>query len=114
MGLMDAPRQVVYSAAALAEKQRRLLGVVHARGQIHLDALAAELRAPRGLLKDWIYQLVQRGQFSGYINWEEGLLYSADAQALRDQGRCPRCGGELGLAGKGVILCSHCGSEILL
>lgn len=52
--------------------------------------------------------------FSGYINWDEGILYSAEAAALREAGRCPNCGGALALAGRGVIRCPHCGTEIFL
>jgi DNA-directed RNA polymerase subunit RPC12/RpoP len=47
------------------------------------------------------------------MNWDEGLLYSADASKLAHD-RCPRCGGEITLAGKGVAQCAHCGSEIFL
>jgi ribosomal protein S27AE len=53
------------------------------------------------------------GEFTGYMNWDEGLLYSADASKLAHD-RCPRCGGEITLAGKGVAQCAHCGSEIFL
>jgi DNA-directed RNA polymerase subunit RPC12/RpoP len=28
--------------------------------------------------------------------------------------KCPNCGGELTLAGKGVIKCPFCGSEVFL
>lgn len=114
VGTLDFPRKVFFSTAGLAERQRQLLGVVQARGQVHLDELARELRAPRELIEDWIQQLVRRGEFTGYINWAEGTLYSADAEKLRGGSRCPHCGGELGLAGKGVIRCGHCGSEVFL
>ncbi len=53
------------------------------------------------------------GEFTGYMNWDEGLLYSADASKLAHD-RCPRCGSEITLAGKGVAQCAHCGSEIFL
>lgn len=111
-GLADPPSGHVYSPTTLLEKQRQLADVVTAHGQITLAELAAELRAPRDLLREWIYALVRRGGFTGYMNWDEGVIYSAEVHKLAAAGRCPRCGGELALAGKGVIQCEHCGSEI--
>lgn len=113
-GMIDRRHEVVYSAEELAARQRRLLAVLRARGRIQVDELAGELRVPLNLLKDWIYQLVQRGQFTGYINWDEGMLYSAEAQKLREAGRCPHCNGQLSLAGKGIIHCQYCGAEVFL
>lgn len=104
----------VYATLALAKRQRRLLAVIGAHGEIHVEELAAESDVPLSILKEWLYQLVQRGRFTGYINWDEGLLYSEEAEKLREAGRCPQCGGELGLAGKGVIRCQYCGAEIFL
>lgn len=113
-GFFDAPRGRVYTQAALRAKQKQLIAVVQARGQVSFDDLAAELRAPRELLRAWVYEAVRRGEFTGYLNWSEGLLYSADAAKLRASDRCPRCGGELALAGQGVIQCGHCGAEVFL
>ncbi|MBL8056616.1 MAG: hypothetical protein JNK29_07955 [Anaerolineales bacterium] len=113
-GFFDAPRGRVYTQAALRAKQKQLVAVVQARGQVSFDDLTAELRAPRDLLRGWVYEAVRRGEFTGYLNWNEGLLYSADAAKLRASDRCPRCGGELALAGQGVIQCGHCGSEVFL
>jgi hypothetical protein len=105
----------VYSLAALAEKQRLLLAVVAARGKARLDDLVAELRVPRFLVRTWVYHLVQRGQFHGALDWEQGWLYSQQVAHLdQADGRCPHCGGELDLAGKGVVQCVHCGVEVFL
>jgi len=113
-GFYDVPRGRLYSAAILRERQHTLQAVVMARGQIPLADLAQELRAPRDLVRDWIYQLVKRGEFTGYINWEDGVLYSAEAEKLAKAGNCPQCGGLLTLVGQGVIQCEHCQSEIFL
>lgn len=111
---LDTEHGWVYSAATLAAKQKQMLGAVTARGQISFEALANELNVPRAWLREWIYQAVKRGEFTGYLNWNEGQLYSAEAEKLRADSRCPRCGGELGLAGQGIIQCAHCGSEIFI
>jgi uncharacterized membrane protein HdeD (DUF308 family) len=115
MAFISRPDERVYSLAALAEKQRLLLAVVDARGKARLDDLVNELHAPRSLVRTWVYHLVQRGQFHGALDWEQGWLYSRQAAQLdQADGRCPHCGGVLDLAGKGVIQCAHCGVEVFL
>jgi hypothetical protein len=105
---------LVYSDTTLYARWNKLLSVVYARGKIGLRDLAIELGASEELTKEWLYELVHLGRFSGYINWRESTLYSAEAQAQRQEGRCPQCGGELELVGKGTVRCGFCGAEVFL
>jgi DNA-directed RNA polymerase subunit RPC12/RpoP len=98
---------------AEVEKERKLLGMVQAQGQVRISDVVLELDATRDRVKGWIYDLVHKGLFAGYINWDEGTLYSRDASQLRGH-NCPNCGGEVELAGKGVVQCPYCGAEIFL
>ena len=98
---------------AEVEKERKLLGMVQAQGQVQISDVALELDATRDRVKQWVYDLVHKGLFAGYINWDEGTLYSRDAAQLRGN-KCPSCGGEVELAGKGVVQCPYCGAEIFL
>src|SRR3712207_9585791 len=41
-------------------------------------------------------------------------LHSVEAAQLQGRQTCPNCGGELELAGKGLIKCPYCGAEIFL
>jgi predicted RNA-binding Zn-ribbon protein involved in translation (DUF1610 family) len=41
-------------------------------------------------------------------------LYSSDASNLRGLEKCKNCGGEIKLAGKGVVVCPFCGTEYFL
>ena len=97
-----------------AMRQRRLLNIVQAKGQIKLDDVVLEMQMPREQVKDMIYSLVGLGVFSGYINWDDGMLYSSDARQLRELKTCPNCGGEITLSGKGVAHCRFCGTEFFL
>ena len=97
---------------AQVEKERKLLGMVQAQGQIEISDAALDLDASRDQIKEWVYDLVHKGLFAGYINWDEGTLYSRDAAQLGD--KCPNCNGEMELAGKGVVNCPYCGAEIFL
>lgn len=101
-------------AAAMAElaRERKVLDMVEAKGQVGVVEVALELDATRDQVKDYIYDLVGKGLFTGYINWDEGVLYSKRASELKGSNKCPNCGGELELAGKGVVRCPYCGTEI--
>jgi hypothetical protein len=100
--------------AAEAGEQRKLLNLVQSRGQIKLDDAALELQIPRDNVRDMIHSLVGLGVFSGYINWDEGTLYSSQASELKQLTKCPNCGGEITLSGKGVARCRFCGTEFFL
>ncbi|MCC7446948.1 MAG: hypothetical protein IT324_05990 [Anaerolineae bacterium] len=97
-----------------AAQQRKLLNIVQTRGEVKLDDMVLEMQLPRDRIKDMIYSLVGLGVFSGYINWNEGVLYSSEASKLRDLKQCPNCGGEITLTGKGVARCRFCGTEFFL
>lgn len=43
-----------------------------------------------------------------------GILYSVESQKLVGEHKCPNCGGDLRFAGKGLIVCPYCGSEVFL
>lgn len=96
------------------EQQRRLLDIVKSRGQVSVTDLAMEMRVNLDTVKDLVHQLVGLQVFSGYINWQDGVLYSSDASKLRELDRCKNCGGEINLVGKGVVVCKYCGTEYFL
>jgi hypothetical protein len=97
-----------------ASQQRKLLNIVQSRGSIDLNDMALEMQMPREKVKDTIYALVGLGVFSGYVNWDKGMLYSSEASKLRELKNCPNCGGEIQLTGKGVATCRFCGTEFFL
>lgn len=101
------------AAFAEVEKEKRVLNMVLTQGQVRVSEVALELNATRDQVKGWIYDLVGKGLFTGYINWDESILYSRQASEPKTN-KCPNCGGQLELAGKGVVSCPYCGTEIFL
>ena len=95
-------------------KMRRVLDIVKSRGRVPVSDLVLELKSNRDQVQVWIHSLVGMGVFSGYINWDEGVLYSAEASQLRGLEKCKHCGGDVKLAGKGVVKCPFCGTEYFL
>jgi hypothetical protein len=102
------------AAAKQADAQRELLSIVKSRGQVDIGDVAIEMQVSKDEVQDMIHDLVGMGLYSGYINWDEGTLYSSQANQLRELTHCKHCGGELELAGKGVIRCPYCGTEYFL
>jgi hypothetical protein len=99
---------------AEVQQERRLLNIVKTQGQVTVSDLVLELNSDHSQVRNWIYDLVGKGLFSGYVNWEEGVLYSEQASQLRGETRCKHCGGEIKLVGKGVVSCPYCGTEYFL
>ena len=101
-------------AMAGVRAQRQLLNIVKTQGQVALSDIVIEMNSTRTAVKDMLYDLVGKGLFSGYINWDEGVLYSQQASELHGLTNCRHCNGQLELAGKGVINCPFCGTEYFL
>ena len=95
-------------------QQRRLADIVRTRGQVTIPDLVLELNTTRETVQRDLEDLVGRGLFTGYVDWTKGMLYSVDARQLQGRQTCPNCGGQLTLAGKGLIRCPYCGAEIFL
>jgi hypothetical protein len=98
---------------AQIRQQRKILDMVQTQGQVSVSDVVLELGSSRDEVQSWIYDLVGKGLFSGYIKWDEGVLYSRDASLLKTN-KCPHCGGQIELAGKGISKCPFCGTEIFL
>jgi hypothetical protein len=94
-------------------RQRKILDMVKTRGQVKVSDLVFELESNSDRVRDDIYKLVGMGLFTGYVNWQEGVLYSREASQLTGN-KCPNCGGEQQFAGKGVITCQYCGADVFL
>ncbi|HUG17313.1 MAG TPA: hypothetical protein VMM78_20070 [Thermomicrobiales bacterium] len=97
-----------------AGAQRKLLGIIEAAGEITIADLALQLQGTRDSVRDDLYDLVSKGLFAGYVDWDRGVLYARQASQMRQNETCPNCGGALSLAGKGLIRCQYCGAEIFL
>ena len=100
-------------AESKADKERAILNSVMTRGKVSIPDLAIEGNLTRDQVRDYIYDLIGKDLFRGYVNWDRGELVSAEAAQIKD-GTCPNCGGHLELAGKGLVRCPYCGTETYL
>ena len=94
-------------------KKERLLGMIQAQGQVSLNTIMIEQHMTREEVRNDIYELVNQGLFSGYIDWPKNTFYSKDAGRVGSN-KCPNCGGVRELVGKGIVKCPHCGVELFI
>ncbi len=94
-------------------KKERLLGMIQAQGQVSLNTIIIEQHMTREEVRDDIYDLVNQGLFSGYIDWAKGTFYSKDAARVGSN-KCPNCGGVREIVGKGIVKCPYCGVELFV
>jgi len=94
-------------------RQQKLLSMVQTQGKVDIASASIELKTSRADVQQLVRDLVGKQLFSGYVDWDSGVLFSVDAGKIKD-GTCPKCGGKLELAGKGIVKCPFCGSEVFL
>ncbi len=99
---------------ARAKLERDLLNMVLTQGKVSFSEAAITLNISREEVETLVRSLVGKNLFSGAVNWNDGILYSEEASTLMETRRCPNCGGELEIAGKGVIKCPWCGAEVFI
>jgi DNA-directed RNA polymerase subunit RPC12/RpoP len=95
-------------------KEKKILNMVLAQGKVTLSEVALELNEPVDRVEDMVRDLVGKELFSGAISWKDGILYSRQAAEMKADQKCPNCGGQVELAGKGMIKCPFCGSEVFI
>lgn len=98
---------------AQVRKKERLLGMIQAQGKVSLNSIMVEQHMTREEVRNDIYDLVNQGLFSGYIDWQSATFYSKDASRVGTN-KCPNCGGIRELVGKGIVKCPYCGVELFI
>jgi hypothetical protein len=87
---------------------------VKSRGYASLDELAQTLDTDVAAIRELVYQLADLQVFSGYADWQSGVLYAAEDKKLRLLRLCQYCNRDIRLEGHGRITCAHCGTEYFL
>jgi hypothetical protein len=97
----------------VVRQKERLLGMIQAQGKVTLNTIMVEQHLNREQVQNYIYELVQQGLFSGYIDWKNATFYSQDASRVGSN-KCPNCGGVREIVGKGIVKCPYCGVELFI
>lgn len=99
---------------ATVQQEKKLLNIVLTQGQVSFPELVSTLGVPLDDVQDILREVVGKQLFSGAIDWKRGILYSVESQKMVGEQKCPNCGGDLRFAGKGLITCPYCGSDVFL
>lgn len=97
----------------VVRQKERLLGMIQTQGKVTLNVIMVEQHLSREQVQNYIYELVQQGLFSGYIDWKATTFYSQDASRVGSN-KCPNCGGIREIVGKGIVKCPYCGVELFI
>lgn len=97
----------------VVRQKERLLGMIQAQGKVTLNTIMVEQHLSRDQVQNYIYELVQQGLFSGYIDWKSATFYGQDAARVGSN-KCPNCGGIREIVGKGIVKCPYCGVELFI
>ena len=111
---LDPEAQMAFSPPSYQRKQRDLVSVVWGRGKVSLPALATELHLSAGRLHDLLVAAMRAGAFTGFVDAQSGDVVSTAASELRHGRSCPSCGGQMDLAGHGLVVCHFCQAEVFL
>lgn len=110
--LLIRGREEVQEFAEVA-KERKILDIVRTQGRVRVSDLALESNLTLDQVKNYVYDLVGKGLFTGYIDWKEGVLYAKEAAEM-ETNKCPNCGATREFVGKGIVRCEYCGAELFL
>jgi len=111
---LDADVKMAFSPERYRQKQRDLVSVVWGRGKATLAQLATELRLSPPRVHELLVESMRAGVFTGFVDPRTEEVVSAAATDLRQGRRCPSCGGQMDLAGRGLVVCSYCRAEVFL
>ncbi len=111
---LDPEALMVFSPERYRQKQRDLVSVVWGRGRATFQELGTELRLSRALLHELLVEAMRQDTFTGFFDSRRDEVVSAAADQLRHGRVCPSCGGQMDLAGHGLVVCRYCQAEVFL
>ena len=93
-------------------KEQRVLDAIRSRGKTSFSEVARASGLSEPDAKAALEGLVGKNLFHGSINWKTGEIFSQEAGALASGRKCPGCGAQMEITGKGLVKCEYCGTEI--
>lgn len=108
------PEHEVQDATTSMNKQRDLVDILRRDGQSNFGELAQELEVSQEAVVSMVQQLGELGVFSGYVDWQQNIVYASHPQALRTLQNCRVCGQPIQLVGEGMVPCPHCQTDYFL
>ena len=93
-------------------KEQRVLDAIRSRGKTTVSELSKATGMAEPEVRAAVEGLVGKNLFTGYLNWKTGEIFSQEAAGIAGAKKCPSCGAQLEVVGKGMAKCAYCGAEI--
>lgn len=87
-------------------KQRELMDVLRSREQMEISELAQQLDITERTAQEMIQDLITLDIFSGFVNWDDGVVSCMDAEQLLQLSHCSIC--DIPIQVKHGIVCQVC------
>ncbi|MFB0546764.1 MAG: hypothetical protein ACETWB_07630, partial [Anaerolineae bacterium] len=78
--------------------------------QMRVLALAGVLKMSSEELKEYVHEIASAGLFTGYADWDGGLIYAKGSEEMAEE--CPKCKAAREEDGGGMATCPSCGVEL--
>ncbi len=92
-------------------QQRDLVDWLRSQGHISLDDAAQRLNVEVDAVRAIVRELIGLRVFSGYVDWQSGVLYQVETERLRAMHDCQTCGSPIDVPENGVVGCKGCQTE---
>lgn len=108
----QAPREEAEPESTMPQ-QREIVVWLNSQSQVRIADVARTMSIDVEQVERMVHELISLRVFSGYVNWQAGVLVRIDADRLRAMQRCQTCDSPLDLASNSGA-CSVCQTEYFL
>ncbi|MGQ9625513.1 MAG: DUF533 domain-containing protein, partial [Anaerolineae bacterium] len=94
----------------LSWREKRFLNIMEVQRQVRVLALASVLKLSPEDFKEYVYKLASAGLFTGYADWNEGVVYARKREEMAEE--CPNCKAPRQPGQEDIAKCPFCGVEL--
>ncbi len=106
----EAPAAPSEEDSTLSWREKRFLNIMQVQRQMRVLALAGVLKMSSEELKEYVHEIASAGLFTGYADWDGGLIYAKGSEEMAEE--CPKCKAAREEDGGSMATCPSCGVEL--
>jgi DNA-directed RNA polymerase subunit RPC12/RpoP len=96
----------------MSDLAQKIIHYTTIKGRTTIGDVCDRFKVPTKQFKDFILELWEKGEWSGALDWKNGLILPP--KALETLPKCPQCGREINKTSnaENFIECGYCGIKI--